>query len=105
MISFCSSLSSFMSNENSSYGMCSSICWQRLIWINVFFLNYLKKNYERWSYVKSYSSTSLLFVKQLLFCELLALGTISSKIILFCSFISFLFMYSCTYDCKLSHSS
>jgi hypothetical protein len=48
---------------------------------------FLKKsffeNYEQCSYVKSYSSSSLLFVKQLLFCELLAFKTISSKIIFF----------------------
>ncbi len=70
-----------------------------------FFLIFFFENYEQCSYVKSYSSSSLLFVKQLLFCELLAFKTISSKIIFFHFSISFIFTYSCTYDCKLSHSS
>ncbi len=95
----CSSLIFFMFVENFSYGMHSSTCWERS-WICVlFFFFKLKLKFyliyffillfvDEYTYVKSYSSTSLVFVNTFNF-GLLALRSISLLLIFSHPFISF----------------
>jgi hypothetical protein len=59
---------------------------------------------EEYSYVKSYSSTSLVFIYMFNF-GLLMSRSIPLIIMFSHPFISCFLEYSCTCDCKLSHSS